>query len=68
MNEKELSSQGVSHILVCNTGPAFAISHAPFRIVVEYRKALSLDANQASAHPRTGGCPEEHGELIAVDR
>ena len=31
------------------------ISRSPFRIVVEHRKALSLDDDQASAHPRTSG-------------
>ena len=35
-------------------------------IVVEHRKALSLDDDQASAHPRAACCPEEPSELIAV--
>ena len=32
-----------------------AILKAPFRIVVEHRKTLSLDDNQASAFLRLGG-------------
>ena len=42
------------------------ILRAPVPIVVEHRKALSLDDDQASAHPLTSCCLEEPSELIAV--
>ena len=46
---------------------AFLTTFPPVRIVVELSKALSLDNNQASAHPRAGCCLKEPSELTAVD-